>query len=134
MAVEVADIVSYWRTSELNTIADYDSDGSYDSKVIQGAIDDAYAELDLLSSHLDDVTIDVYAKRLTICTLLSRLNVNPEAVALPMNDCLTIRETLEKFIQKKLDIPLEQEKDASAQSRLVVTAGNSDFSDELENF
>ena len=133
MAIEVADIVSYWRTSELNAIADYDNDGSYDSKVIESAIEDAYAELSILTPYIAEGAVDVYAKRLTICTMLSRLNVNPEAVSLPMNDCFSIRETLEKFIQKKLDLPLESEANASA-SNIIVTKGNNTITSEMENF
>ena len=134
MAIEVEDIVSYWRSSELNEIADYDSDGSYDSLVIEGAIADAYAELEVLSKLLPEITIDVYAKRLTICTLLSRLNINPNAVELPLNDCLSVRETIEKFIQKTLNIATDSKETNIQQTKTSVTLGNTSLVDEMENF
>ena len=128
-----SDIEAYWRSSELNAIADYDEDGLFDLETVQSAIDDAYAEVNILSSYHEPETIDLFAKRLTFCILLSRLNINPEAVVLPMNDCAIVRDLISSFLntkqsnQAKVDLrPLS--------SGLTVSEGMSNLSDILEDY
>lgn len=134
MAIQIEDIVEYWRKSELNSIADYSNDGNYDDDVIQSAIDDAYAELFPITEYIDEKSLNLYAKRLTICTLISRINPSADSVELPMNDCFSIRETIEKFMMKKLATTLNKEEVASKSTTTVVTPGDSSFSSDLKGY
>ena len=101
--ISVDQIAEYWRSSELRAIADYNEDGIFDKDVVQSAINDAYNEIAILSGYHPEETIDLFAKRLTICILLSRLNVNPEAVVLPMNDCKKIHDLVSEVLKKKTE-------------------------------
>jgi len=133
MAIAVSDIESYWKSSELNSIADYNEDGKFDKDTVQSAITDAYSELKILDGYYATETIDLFAKRLTICILLSRMNVNPEAVVLPMNDCLVVREKIDavmKIIQKnKAEVD-----NRKVSSGVSVSEGMTDFSDIIVDF
>lgn len=133
MAIVVDDIENYWRSSELNAIADYDRDGVFDPAVVDVAIADAYAEVQILTDYHEQASIDLFAKRLTICILLSRLNINPEAVVLPMNDCLVVRELISGILKtkqkNKADVDLRP-----SSSGITVSEGETGLSDIIEDY
>ena len=126
-------IKEYWRTSQLAAIADYDDDGLFDKEVVESAIQDAYKELHPLIEYQDENTIDLFAKRLTICILLSRLNINPEAVALPLADCREIRKQIDAVISRRTQ--MGSESDIRKKSAgILVSHGTKPLSDIIEGY
>ncbi len=131
--IEVSNIEAYWKSSELNAIADYNTDGVFDGTVVQQAINDAYAEVNILSSYHESDTIDLFAKRLTICILLSRLNINPEAVVLPMNDCAIVRDLISSFMKTSQENKSKNDLRVGS-SGITVSEGITPLSDIIEDY
>lgn len=133
MAITVSDIKGYWRTSQLNAIADYNDDGVFDNATVTSAIADAYAEVNILVAYHEITSIDLFAKRLTICILLSRLNINPESVVLPINDCMQVRELISSILKtkqtNKADVDLRP-----VSSGITVSEGITDLKNLIKDF
>jgi len=130
------DIIDYWKQSELANITDYNEDSVIDDEVIEHSIEDAYRELSAISEILTDDIMDLYAKQLTICSLITRLNINPEAVELPLADCGRIRELIKDVLDKKAQALADNEADkVDDKSRMLLASkGITEMQDILVNY
>jgi alanine-alpha-ketoisovalerate/valine-pyruvate aminotransferase len=133
MPVEAQTIRDYWRSSELNAIADYNQDALADDAVIEVSINDAYAELEPLTDILSTSILDLYAKRLTICNLLSRLNIGADAVELPLKDCKEVKEMITNVLKDKVKA-MSATKAGTAITGVQISDGETELKDNLRNF
>ena len=131
MPITVNDIKSYWNSSELRNITDYDNDGNIDDEVIQHSLDDAIKEIEAVKDSIPSGLIDIYTKKLTICNLLSRLNINPEAIELPLKDCKSVRSAIEGIIKSKSDAINKVNKSATG---IKVSIGKTNLLNELDKY
>jgi len=105
MSVSIDDIKTYWKQSELEQLADYNEDERLDDEVIQTAITDAVNMLNPIKDIIDSSLFDTYTKKLTICELIARVNISPDAVELPIGECKRINEFIDKVMLQKAKIP-----------------------------
>lgn len=84
--------------SELESLTQVDFNNTDIDSKIQNAINDAYVEIEPLQGVVSNNIIELYAKRITICILLSRLNINKTAVEMPVSECAEIRTLIAKTI------------------------------------
>ena len=134
--VKVEDIKGYWASSELSALATLDFDGKTEDQKIQDAIDDAYVELSPIKGSIETAVADLYAKRLTICILITKLNISLEAVEAQMEEGNTIRKMIAKAIDAKVALASQQDiNDLDATTgKFVVTAGSNTLRSDIEGF
>lgn len=125
--LSIEDIKNFWINSELTSIYNINEIATSKDDLISTSLKDANDEMSVLRDDLPDEIYYLYAKRLCVAIILSRLNVNANATQLPLQEADYIRNLIKLKIENQNGIQ-------SIHNLLVASKGETSIKKELRKF